>query len=145
MAQGTLSGFIAGTVVSGLVVGAASVMTEVPGAGAPEATTLEVPAGSEFNQARDDTQADLPQSQETPDPSDVAKVAEPAPDDLSVIETDATQSAAQPETGDTEVALNAPEAGEAPAGVSVETDSPVLSAPQAEAPKAPVAEEELSI
>lgn len=136
---------IAGTVVSGLVVGTASVMTKVPGAGAPEATAIEVPAGSEFDQSRDDTQADLPEVQETPDASDVAKIAAPEPDDLSTIDTDATISAAQPETDDTDLAMNAPDAGDSGAGVEVDTDSPVLPSPQANAPEAPASEEELSI
>ncbi|WP_299842449.1 divergent polysaccharide deacteylase family protein [uncultured Roseovarius sp.] len=145
MARGTLSGMIAGTVVSGLVVGTASVMTEVPGAGAPDATAIEVPAGSEFDQSRDDTQADLPETQETPDAGDVAKIAAPEPDDLSTIDTDATQSAAQPETDDADLAMNAPDAGDSGAGIAVDTDSPVLPSPQANAPEAPASEEELSI
>lgn len=137
---------IAGTVVSGLVVGTASVMTDIPGAGAPEATAIEVPAGSEFDQSRDDTQADLPEVQQSPDASDVARVEAPQPDDLSLIDTDATMSAVQPETGDAEVAaLNAPTADEDGAGIAVDGDSPVLPSPQAMAPAAPAGEEELSI
>ncbi len=145
MARGSLSGFIAGTVVSGAVAGVASVMTDVPGAGAPEATALEVPAGSEFDQSRDDTQAALPATQESPDANEVVKVEPPQPDDLSTIDTDATTSASLPETGDTEVALNAPAAGDSAAGVQVDSDSPVLPAPQANAPQAPASEDELSI
>ena len=137
---------IAGTVVSGLVVGTASVMTEIPGTGAPDATAIEVPAGSEFDQSRDDTQADLPAAQETPDSGDVAKVEPPQPDDLSLIDTDATMSANQPETGDIEVmALNTPSADDGGVGIAVDTDSPVLPSPQAAAPEAPASEEELSI
>ncbi|MFD1156739.1 divergent polysaccharide deacetylase family protein [Roseovarius aestuarii] len=145
MARGTLSGMIAGIVVSGLAVGTASVLTEIPGTGAPEAVAIEVPAGSEFDQSRDDTQADLPDVQETPDAGDVARIEAPEPDDLSAIGSDDRASAAQPETDDTEVALNTPATGESGTGIAVETDTPILPNPQANAPEAPLSEEELSI
>ncbi|WP_306113933.1 MULTISPECIES: divergent polysaccharide deacetylase family protein [unclassified Roseovarius] len=128
-----------------MAVGTASVMTEVPGAGAPEATAIEVPAGSEFNQARDDTEATLPEAEATTDAAEVARVEPPQPDDLSLIDTDDTESAAQPETGDTEVALNAPAADESAPGIAADSDAPVQPTPQAEAPAAPAIEEELSI
>ncbi len=106
----------------------------------------EVPAGSEFDQARDDTRAELPEPQETPDAGDVARIEAPEPDDLSMIDTEATASAAQPETGDSEVTLNAPETGgDAASGIAVDTETPVLPTLQANAPEAPVSEEELSI
>lgn len=145
MARGTLSGTVTGLVVSALAVGTASVMTEVPGAGAPEATAIEVPAGSEFDQARDDTQATLPEVEATSDAAEVARVEPPKPDDLSLIDTDDTESAAQPETGDTEVALNAPSAEDTAPGIAADGDAPVLPTPQVEAPAAPASEEELSI
>lgn len=146
MARGSLSGAVTGLVVSALAVGTASVMTEVPGAGAPETTAIEVPAGSEFNQSRDDTQANLPEEAEvTPDTSEVARVEAPQPDDLSLIDTDDTESAAQPETGDTEVALNAPSTEDTAPGIEADSDAPVLPTPQANAPAAPANEQELSI
>lgn len=145
MARGTLSGAVTGLVVSALAVGTASVMTEVPGAGAPEATAIEVPAGSEFDQARDDTEATLPAAEAPSDAAEVTRVEPPTPDDLSLIDTDDTESAAQPETGDTEVALNAPSTEDAAPGIAADSDAPVQPTPQAEAPAAPAVEEELSI
>lgn len=145
MARGTLSGMIAGTVVSGLVVGTASVMTEVPGAGAPETTAIEVPAGSEFDQSSDDTQAELPQVSETPDANDLSRIDPPQPDDLSAVDDVDVTSAAQPETGDTEVALNTPDAGESGDGVDVGSDDPVAPGLQTSAPEAPAAESDVSI
>ncbi len=141
---------IAGTVVSGLVLGTASVMNPVPGSGAPEATAIEVPAGSEFDQSRDDTQADLPAAQETPAASEVAQLAPPSPDDLSVIDSEATLSALQPETGDNEVAMLQPDTAgtaEAQSGFALDagSDAPVTPRVQTEAPAAPESEQELSI
>lgn len=145
VASGTFGGMIVGTLVSGLVLGAASLMTEIPGAMAPSATTLDVPAGSEFSQTRDDTEATLPGVEATPDAGAASQVDAPVPDDLSKIGEDATETAALPQTGNAEGALNAPAAGDSAAGVEVDSDSPVLPSPQAMAPKAPSGEDDLSI
>lgn len=145
MLRGFLGGLISGTAVSGLVVGAASVITDVPGRRAPEATALEVPAGSQFDHSREDTEASLSRLEETPDPDSVPLVEAPEPDDLQPLDDADTDPAAQPETGDAESALTAPDAQEESAGVTVDSDDPVLPNPQAMAPEAPAGEEELSI
>ncbi len=136
---------IVGTVVSGLVLGTASVLTDVPGIRAPEATNLEVPAGSEFNQSREDQATSLPKVQASPDSPRAPVMEAPLPDDLSSIDDGATVSAAQPETGLDDLALNTPSAGDAAGGVAVDSDSPVLPSPQALAPQAPQSEDDLSI
>ena len=145
MARGIFSGFIVGGVVSGAVLGAASLMSEVPGAAPPEATALDVPAGSEFDQSREDREAELPEAGETPEAAAVPQVTAPEPDDLSSLEGADTSPVAQPETGAAEGALPAPEAGDASSGVAVDSDSPVLPSPQSMAPEAPAGEEDLSI
>ena len=114
MARGIFSGFIVGGVVSGAVLGAASLMSEVPGAAPPEATALDVPAGSEFDQSREDREAELPEAGETPEAAAVPQVTAPEPDDLSSLEGADTSPVAQPETGAAEGALPAPEAGAEP-------------------------------
>lgn len=136
---------IAGTVVSTLVLGTASVLTEVPGASAPEATSVDVPPGSEFDQSRDDEKADLPGLDASPDAAVAPQVPAPVPDTLDSLSGVDMTPASQPETGGAEGLAQVPSAGDDGAGVSVETDSPVLSAPQAMAPEAPSGEENLSI
>jgi len=136
---------ITGTMVSTLVLGTVSVLTDVPGAGAPEATSVDVPAGSEFDLNRDDTKADLPEAEPSPEASDASQVAAPEPDDLSALSGVDTAPASPPVTGGAEGLGQAPVAGESGVGVSVDTDSPVLPSPQAAAPAAPFDEQGLSI
>ncbi|SFN75135.1 Uncharacterized conserved protein YibQ, putative polysaccharide deacetylase 2 family [Roseovarius lutimaris] len=136
---------ITGTMVSTLVLGTVSVLTDVPGAGAPEATSVDVPAGSEFDLNRDDTRADLPEAEPSPEASDASQVAAPEPDDLSALSVVDTAPASPPVTGGAEGLGQAPVAGESAVGVSVGTDSPVLPSPQAAAPAAPFDEQGLSI
>lgn len=136
---------ITGTMVSALVLGTASVLTEVPGAGAPEATSVDVPAGSEFDLSRDDNKADLPELDASPEAGDAPQVTAPEPDDLSLLSGVDTTPASPPVTGGAEGLGQAPATGNSGAGVSVDTDSPVLSTPQAAAPEAPFDEQNLSI
>ncbi len=136
---------IAGTMVSTLVLGTASVLTEVPGAGAPEATSVDVPAGSEFDLSRDDNKADLPELDASPEAGDAPQVTAPEPDDLSSLSGVETTPASPPITGGAEGLGQAPATGDSGAGVSVDTDSPVLPTPQAAAPEAPFDEQNLSI
>lgn len=145
VARGIFSGMVTGMAVSALALGAASLMTEIPGEAAPDAPAVEVPAGSEFNQSRDDTQAQLPQTGAGPDVPELPQVEAPVPDDLSAIAGATTETAAQPQTGSAEAGLSLPETGESTGGVAVGTEAPVLPSPQALAPEAPEAEEELSI
>ncbi len=136
---------IAGTMVSTLVLGTASVLTDVPGASAPEAASVDVPAGSEFDLNRDDTKADLPEPEASPEAGNAPQVAAPVPDDLSSLSGVDTTPASPPVTGGAEGLGQAPTTGDSGAGVSVDTDSPVLPTPLAAAPEAPFDEQNLSI
>ncbi len=112
MARGFLAGILAGTVVSGVALGTASVVTGVPPAPSPEAAPLDVPAGSGFNGAREDVQASLPQVDGVIQSGDAPQVAAPDPDDLTQIDTADTQPTARPETGLAEGTLSAPQVDE---------------------------------
>lgn len=145
MARGYFSGLIAGTLVSVVVLGAASVLMGPKGDAVPDATSLDVPAGSEFNKPREDSEAALPGVEDTPDAGETPQVSAPEPDDLASLDAADTEPAAQPETGSAEGTMSAPETGTEVAGVEVDSESPVLPSPQAMAPSEPSGEEELSI
>lgn len=145
MARGLFSGFLVGTVVSGVAVGTVSVLNGPPVSGPPDAAALEVPAGSEFDQSREDREVELPATQEAPDAGSTPRVTAPEPDDLSSLQGADMASAGQPETAQPEGGMSQPAAGEDAAGVEVDSDSPVLPSPQSMAPEAPAGEGELSI
>ena len=145
VARGFFSGVIAGALVSALGLGAVSVVIGLPGDPPPEATALDVPAGSEFNQSRADDEASLPRVEGSPDPAEAPQVPAPEPDDLASISGADTRPAAQPETGEAESGLTEPAADAGAAGVEVDSDSPVLPSPQSMAPEAPEDENTLSI
>jgi hypothetical protein len=131
---------LSGVVVSGLVVVAGSLLTDVPGAAPPEAAALDVPPGSEFDREKEDRQAELPQVEESPAPAEAPRVAAPERDDLASLEGSDTSPARQPETGQAEGALPAPREGKEAADVMVEPETPVTPGTQAPAPTAPGAE-----
>ncbi|MDW3119354.1 MAG: divergent polysaccharide deacetylase family protein [Roseovarius pacificus] len=145
MARGLFSGFLVGTVVSGVAVGTVSVLNGPPVSNPPDAAALEVPAGSEFDQSREDREAELPATQEAPDAGSTPRVAAPEPDDLSSLQGADMAPAGQPETAQPEGGMSQPATGEDAAGVDVDSDSPVLPSPQSMAPEAPAGEDELSI
>lgn len=120
-------------------------MSEVPGTRAPEATALDVPAGSEFDQQREDEETTLAPLQDTQVPDSVPQVPAPEPDDLRSLDDANTATVTAPETGTADAALAAPDAQQDNADLDVEGEEPVLPNPQAVAPVAPVSEEDLSI
>ncbi|QGY00337.1 divergent polysaccharide deacetylase family protein [Roseovarius faecimaris] len=136
---------IAGTLVSGLGLGTASVLTYERGAPAPQPGSVEVPAGSGFSQSLEDTTAALPSPEASPEAGAAPDVSAPEPDDLSALQDGDTETAAQPEAGQAESALAQPAEGAGGSGVEVETEAPVLPSPQAAAPEAPAGEDDLSI
>ncbi|MEO0751632.1 MAG: divergent polysaccharide deacetylase family protein [Pseudomonadota bacterium] len=144
MKTGIFGGFLTGTAASALVLGAASVLT-FPEAVAPDATAVDVPAGSEFRQSREDTQASLPASDDTPGAAEKPRIDAPEPDDLASLEGAATAPATPPSAGTAETGLTAPDAPDAPSGVDLDAEEPVLQSPQALAPEVPEGEETLSI
>lgn len=145
MARGFLSGVIAGTLVSGLGLGAASVLTHERADPAPQPESVEVPAASGFSQSLEDTTAAMPSSEGSPGGGAAPDVSAPEPDDLSALQGSDTAPAAQPETGQAESALPEPAEGAGASGVELGGDDPVLPSPQAAAPEAPAGEEGLSI
>lgn len=145
VARGLFSGFLVGTVVSGVAVGTVSVLNGPSVSDPPDAAALEVPAGSEFDQSREDREVELPATQEAPDAGSTPRVAAPEPDDLSSLQGADMAPAGQPETAQPEGGMSQPATGEDAAGVEVDSDSPVLPSPQSMAPEAPAGEDELSI
>ena len=113
-----------------LALGGASVLT-YPEAGAPDATAVDVPAGAEFRQSREDAEASLPASDDTPDAQDKPKIEAPERDDLASLDADATAPAAQSSTGSADAGLTAPDAPEEPSGILADEEEPVLPSPQA--------------
>lgn len=111
MANGILRGFVTGIVVSGIGVGALSLMTALPDGPAPEATPVDVPAGSDFEGKREDTPPSLPGGESAPNPGDAPRIDTP-PSEGAPVDTDATQPAAKPETGGPENTLTPPPEGD---------------------------------
>ena len=140
MARGVLAGMMTGTLVSGLALGTLSVLSGAPGEVPPEAVSLEVPAGSGFDLRREDAEADLPETQPAPGAAAVPQVAPPATDDSAGIGAVETAPAAVPETGDVAALADAPEVAVKGAGVTVESDDPVLPSPQGTPPVVPSSE-----
>ena len=88
VARGFLKGAVLGAVVS--VSGALGLSLLAGGpvlrGVTPETGEVNLPAGSEFNGARDDRQASLPDTDPAAAPSSTPPVAPPAPDDLTRLE-----------------------------------------------------------
>lgn len=145
MARGFLSGAVVGMTVSALALGVVSVLGGISGEGAPETGALEVPPGSEFNRARDDEEAALPEVAAQPEAPSAPQVAAPEPDDPADLATGITDPGTPPQAGQAQDALPEPQSGAASSDISVEGDSPVLPSPQAVAPTIPADESDLSI
>ena len=145
MLRGFLGGVLSGTVISGVFLGALSLMTEVPGTRAPETAPVEVPAGSEFNQSRQDTGASLPRLEQSPEPEAAPEIAAPEPDDLISLGDADTEPASEPVAGGAQTGLSAPDAQTASGFSAGDAEEPVLPNPQALPPEVPEAEDSLSI
>jgi len=146
--RGVLAGMVTGLIVSGLVLGTASVVVDLADRTAqreraPDADAVEVPPGSGFDAVREDREAALPELGDGPDPAIAPRVPAPAPDDTRGLS--AADTAPAPDTGEASSLgsppADAPEAG----GVAVQSDSPVLPSPQAPAPAQPRGEARVSI
>jgi polysaccharide deacetylase 2 family uncharacterized protein YibQ len=135
--KGILGGFLTGAVLSGLVLGAVSVLVSGPVEEPPEASGVDVPAGSEFDRAREDRAAELPEGDEAPQAREAPQVDAPEPDDTGSLDTADTGPAAAPEAGTADTALTTPEDTAESAGVELQGDEPVLPSPQALAPEPP--------
>lgn len=143
MARGILSGVIWGGVVSTIAAGGLSLMTPLPDrvAPQPETGTAEVPAGSGFEGARDDTAAELPAPSGDVPGADASDLPVLAPDDLAALTGDERAPAAAPETGTPDAQeMSAPEAGGA-SGVDLGGgDAPVAPSVQSSPPAVPPSE-----
>ncbi len=148
MARGFLSGAFWGVLVA---VGGAGTLSVLSGGaeaplGKPEAAAVEVPAGSEFNQSRDDDQANLPASEPVVTGAAAPRVTAPEPDDLSPLQSADTDPGSQPSASALQGGMSAPVAGQGSApDVAARSDEPVTQGGQAGAPLAPQDEAELSI
>ncbi len=144
MARGILSGVIWGGVVSAIAAGGLSLMTPLPDrlAPQPEAGTAEVPAGTRFDGARDDTAAELPApSGDAPAPG-TSDLPELAPDDLAALTEEGRAPATPPETGTPGAeTMTAPESGSGPSVAPGQEDAPVAPSVQSAPPEVPAAED----
>lgn len=148
--RGVLAGMITGFVVSGGVLGLASVLVDLADIAAlrqsaPSADAVEVPPGSGFDAVREDREAALPEAGDSPEVGAAPRVPAPEPDDIGGLAGVNTAPANAPATGEA-ISLGTPPADdEGAGGVAVGGDSPVLPSPQALPPTRPQDEARLSI
>jgi len=152
VARGLLAGLITGTLVSATVLGGVSILiggstgrsVGLPDSPrtdmAPEASSVEVTPGSEFELRREDAEAALPTLQEGPVSAETQRIDSPAPDDLAALGGTDTAPALLPETGTAGELAQLPATGDSAVGLAAVSDSPVLPSPQAVAPAIPAQE-----
>ncbi|WP_157960633.1 divergent polysaccharide deacetylase family protein [Primorskyibacter marinus] len=133
-------------------------MTAVAGAGAlslavgmpqpqrPEVVAVEVPAGSAFDDVRDDRAATRPASETSGPAGEAPRITAPVPDDLARLADADTMPVAAPSPDMGANAMTAPDAGVSSGAVTVqsETPAPVAVEPSA-APATPEAETRLTV
>ncbi len=119
-----LRGLILGVVISGVaVVGAARLLPPVDiSLPAPDAGAVAVPAGSEFNKERPDTEPNLPTTESRP-AAEPGQLADPN-QDREVVKID-TSPISTPETPESDAALTAPDEDNSEAGVSASPETAV--------------------
>lgn len=144
MVRGIISGVFWGGVISALAAAVVSLNGPLPGDAPPEAGSAEVPAGSQFNQAREDRPAQLPKPEEVAKTPEASGPAVPDRDDLAGVGEASRAPAGQPETGQPETAMVvAPPAGESGAGIDGSAaDAPVRAVTDAPLPNAPEVDSE---
>ncbi len=130
MAGGFLAGLVAGTVVSGLALGAVSVAVGGPqvGGSGPDAAALDIPGGSGFNQSRDDTAARLPKADGTLELAGKApQVSAASPDDLRQLATADTAPTTRPDISAPQTGMTAPEVTDEGSGMKIVDEGPQAS------------------
>ena len=137
--RGFLAGLVMGLVVSGLVLGAASVLVDLSERAAlrdaaPAADAVEVPPGSGFDAVREDRAAALPGTGSTRTPRTAPRVPAPAPDDTGGLSAPDTAPVAAPAIGGAAALAPLPEEGQGAGDVAVEGLRPALPRPRALAP-----------
>lgn len=150
--RGFVSGALIGLAVSALGAGVLSIITAPPeGQGAqPEAAAFDLPPGTGFNGARDDSVAALPEVRPGTDLAGVPKVVAPKADDIAPLEEADLSPGVQPrvdmEAGTGLGEAPAIEETAAPATPRIESDPVVMaSAEPVEAPAAPQREAALTV
>lgn len=113
MIRGFLSGVFWGGLASAVVAAVLSQWTDLPpeAASAPEATELEVPGGSEFDQAKPDATPVVPDTDVDPEAPGPTGLAEPAAGSGSAAPSPDTTPANAPQTAEDAPSLDAPETG----------------------------------
>jgi hypothetical protein len=107
----------------------------------PQAEAVEVPAGSDFETAREDTAPTLPDAADgAPQPGDAPQI-EAADGSETPVDEAATQPAARPETGTPQGSLTAPDAEGDAAQSTAPTQTPEVSEEVAQ-PAMPATEDE---
>lgn len=139
MAKGVFRGFVTGLVVAGAGVSVFSLTQDPIQAPPPKTETVEVPAGSDFEGAREDTEPTLPSGTDAvPQPEQAPRI-ESADGAEAPVDEAATEPAARPETGTPEGTLTPPviDGATAPSGstaqaptVSTDVDQPAMPAEQ---------------
>ena len=149
MAGGFFSGFIFGTVASGAVLAALSILTSIPVQKAPEALVSGVSTETEFDQGVNDDPVTLPDTQAEPEQASVTDITEPETpadtDNLNGLQDADTTAAQEPVTGGTQTTLIAPDDIETDTGINVAGDAAVQSVLQVQAPDVPQEEDPLSV
>lgn len=143
MSRGFISGILWGLLIGFLLVAVVSLNGRLPGNVPPATGTAEVPAGSQFNGAREDGPAVLPGPAEVTPPPEAGPLAAPERDGLETIGRAATEPGARPRTGGPETTLVTapPEAASSEAPETGAGDTPpVKAAPADPVPAAPGAE-----
>lgn len=108
MAKGVFRGFVTGVVISGVGVGALSLIAALPDRPAPETGAVEVPAGSDFQGKREDTEPNLPATPDDAPKAGGAPRMDMPTDGGAPVDKDITQSADRPETGTPDANLTPP-------------------------------------
>ncbi|QIZ82441.1 divergent polysaccharide deacetylase family protein [Thalassovita gelatinovora] len=112
----------------------------------PDAAAVEVPAGSEFDGARDDTQASLPMADPVDRTPETSRATEPRPDDLNNVSEDQLTPGDQPKPVEAETGMTAPETETAPLAIAApDTGSQTPAMIETPAPPEVPADENLSI
>lgn len=148
--RGVLAGMITGLVVSGGVLGLASVVVDLADISAlrqsaPETDAVEVPPGSGFDAVREDREAALPGVEDSPEAASAPRVPAPQPDDTGGLSGADTAPVAAPATGAATSLGTPPEGAPDTGDVATSGENPVLPSPQALPPARPQDEAGLSI
>ena len=114
MIRGFLSGVFWGGIASAVVAAVLSQWTDLPpeAARAPDATELEVPGGSEFDQAKPDATPVVPSTDADPDAPGPTGLAEPDAGSGNAAPSPDTTPANAPQTAEDAPSLTSPDAGD---------------------------------